>query len=77
MALGTCQCVKLFVREQHELSTLSLFGKILITKSDNGVSALAAGPQKLQVKSNDLLPHLEFPDEREHVVLPCLYEMKV
>ena len=46
MALGTCQCVKLFVREQHEL-TLSLFGKILITKSDNGVSALAAGPQKV------------------------------
>lgn len=41
MALGTCQCVKLFVREQHEL-TVSLFGKIRVTKSDNGVSVLAA-----------------------------------
>lgn len=41
MALGTCQCRKLFVREQHEL-TVSLFGKIRVTKSDNGVRVLAA-----------------------------------
>lgn len=41
MALGTCQCVKLFVREQQEL-IVSLFGKIRVTKSDNGVSVLAA-----------------------------------
>lgn len=35
------------------------------------------GHEKLQVKSNDLLPHQEFPDEKGRVVLPCLYEIKI